>query len=530
MLIYTQENDVKLVQNVASASTLISSLVGEVREYILQRFPKNFFKSIYIDTAETIGEMNKNARNNSNTLNKKSYPQLSISPEISLDDPIGGMEKSPHMSSPNLFLRKDIKNYYKTLAINPAKKYSIHYTGDYITTNFNFKITTNKYIQNVDLAYYLKSRFQNNFFQFLSHKYVNTEIPKTFMKIIAFMQNYDMNNADDMAALERYMVSTGTSADIVRKKVNLSTGKTSFFVNEKVNLLTLFTDLDAPATIERNQMSEGEYTITFRVQVSAWLPNAFIMSIDRTALSNINREILERALNGTESTEQDEGFFSLSMGMALNLDKKDSIEFVGSTPDEVRIGQRIFNTVFTFDTLSLGENEVDLGPFLKDDFKKVHAYMVSHNLDTRDLYHVTVYDRDGAMEVDVDYPELKVTVDMEKLKDFSLTIYADRAIMSTVEEAIKKDKFFFKTNALSIMFLNVEGETIAVPVYAFENEAAMDAYSFDTALRVMTIYGPGYIGLVPEDDPLGSGYKILIDYAEDGSEIIYEIEIAELFN
>jgi hypothetical protein len=530
MLIYTQEDDVKLVQNVASASTLISSLVGEVREYILQRFPKNFFKSIYIDTAETIGEMNKNARNNSNTLNKKSYPQLSISPEISLDDPIGGMEKSPHMSSPNLFLRKDIKNYYKTLAINPGKKYTIHYTGDYITTNFNFKITTNKYIQNVDLAYYLKSRFQNNFFQFLSHKYINTEIPKTFMKIIAFMQGYDMSNLEDLAALERYMISTGTSADIVKKKVNLSTGKTSFFVNEKVNLLTLFTDLDAPSSIAREQMSEGEYTITFRVQVSAWLPNAFIMSVDRDALSNVNREILERALDGSELSEQDEGFFSLSMGMALNLNKKDSIEFIGSDPEEVRIGQRIFDTVFTFDTLSVGANEVDLAPFVKDDFKKVHAYMTTHNLDTRDLYYVTVFDRDGAMEIDVDYELLKVNVDLDKLKDFSLTIYADRAIMATIEEAIKKDNFFFKVNALSIIFINVESEVIAVPVYAFENKAAMEAFSFETALRVMTIYGPGYIGLVPEDDPLGSGYKILVGYTDDFQEIIREIEIAELFN
>ena len=143
--------------------------------------------------------------------------------------------------------------------------------------------------------------------------------------------------------------------------------------------------------------------------------------------------------------------------------------------------------------------KVDLGPFLKDDFKKVHAYMVSHNLDTRDLYHVTVYDRDGTMEVDVDYQKLKVVVDMERLKDFSLTIYADRAIMSTVEEAIKKDKFFFKRNALQLCSLMLKEKRLLFLFMLSRTRAAMESYSFETALRVMTIMEPGYIGLVPEE-------------------------------
>jgi hypothetical protein len=152
MKIYTQENDIKLVQSVASASTLISSVTGEIKEHIASKFPRGFFKSVYIDTAETIHAEARNRKHNEN-LNKIKFPNIAITPEISLDDPIGGMEKSMHMSSPNLYLRKDMRRNYKNLVEDPESKFSIYYTSDYITTNFNFKITTNKFVQNIDLAY-----------------------------------------------------------------------------------------------------------------------------------------------------------------------------------------------------------------------------------------------------------------------------------------------------------------------------------------------------------------------------------------
>jgi hypothetical protein len=268
MIIYKDDNDIRLVQSVASASTLISSLTGEIREYILSKFPKNFFKSVYIDTAETIQAQNRNDKYNRG-LNKLPYPTMGITPEISIDSPIEGMEKSPHLSSPNLFLRKDMKSFYKRILLDTEKKYSVYYTSDYITTNYNFRITTNKYIQNADLTYFMKSNFQQGFFQFLNDKYINTEIPKTYIKLISDIMGYNLDDSDDMTEMELYMIATGTHEDIVRKKINLMTGKTGFFVNEKSNLLTLFTDMEAPGSIIRDGMSEGEYTINFRVQVSA---------------------------------------------------------------------------------------------------------------------------------------------------------------------------------------------------------------------------------------------------------------------
>jgi hypothetical protein len=345
MIVYTGENEVKLVQSVASASTLISSLTGEIKEYIISKFPKNLFKSVYIDTAETITAQNRNAKFNSN-LNKIQYPNLSITPQISLDNPIEGTEKSPHQSSPNLYLRTNMREAYRKLMVDPAKKVQMYYTNDYITTNFNFRITMNKFIQNIDMAHYIKSNFQMGFFQFLNGRYLNTEIPKSFIKIIGGALNYDINDAEQRDALRMYLISTSRGEDYVKMKTNLSTGKVGFFVNERANFLVLVTDLDAPGSITRDQMSEGEYVINFRVQVSAWLPNAFIMSVNRDLYLSLNGELIAEVTN-PETTQMDDGIYSLTL-FSVRLDKKDAIYFRNSQNQTV-IGELAYHEVFTYD-------------------------------------------------------------------------------------------------------------------------------------------------------------------------------------
>ena len=214
-------NSINLVQPITSASTLLSSVTAQIKEYILSRFPKGLFKDIYIDTTESVTDQKRKEQYNQNA-NKIPYPSMGITPEISLDDPIGGMEKSFHISSPNVYLRKDIRGTYKNLLVDPKKKMSIYYTSDYITTNFNFRITTNSFIQNADLAYFLKSKFQLGIFQFLNNRHVQTEIPKTFIKIIADVLNLDLNNSFEMDQLRLYLIGTGTQDGLIQKKVNLN--------------------------------------------------------------------------------------------------------------------------------------------------------------------------------------------------------------------------------------------------------------------------------------------------------------------
>jgi hypothetical protein len=520
MIIYTDENDIRLVQSVASASTLISSLTGEIREYILSKFPKDFFRSIYIDTAETIQAQGRNDRYNKN-LNKLPFPNMSITPEISLDSPIEGMEKSPHMSSPNLFLRKDMKSFYKRILLDPQKKYSMYYSSDYITANYNFKITTNKFVQNADLTYFLKSRFQQGFFQFLNDRYINVEIPKTYVKIVADILGLNPDDSDDMAELELYLMATGVYEDVIRKKNNLMTGKIGFFVNEKSNFLTLLTDINAPGSIIRDQMSEGEYTITFRVQVSAWLPNSFILSIDKNKFTELDRSTIETALSN-KTSEQDEGFYSLSISNLL-LNRKEALNFELNS-GESAVFQEIHHMVFTYD-ISTSVSVVDLREYMKDDLKRIHAYMMDKNMLISDLIRITMYNRSGPLSVQnfvVDYDYLLTTIKLTDAQDVSLSIYVNRLLFEAINKAMERDEFFFNRNALAVMYIKVGEASLKVPVYSFVNEKDMYSSDPNKILRINTIYGVGYIGLEPDNSE--EGYKICIGYNGEDEPIIRRLK------
>ena len=65
-----EKNTVTMVQSVASASTMISSVAIEAKDFVVSKFPKNFFKHIYVDTSQTITQINYNADQKQSTENK----------------------------------------------------------------------------------------------------------------------------------------------------------------------------------------------------------------------------------------------------------------------------------------------------------------------------------------------------------------------------------------------------------------------------------------------------------------------------
>ncbi len=508
-------NSLNIVQPITSASTLIGSLTSQVKDFVLSRFPKDLFKSVYIDTAESANEQKRKEQYNQDA-NKIPYPSMVITPEITLEDPIGGMEKHLHLSSPNLYLRKDLRGTYKSLVMDPKQNVSIYYTSDYITTNFNFKIITNSFIQNTDLAYFLKSRFQAGTFQFLDNRYVQSEVPKTFIRIIADMLHLDINEPYEMDQLRLYLIGTGLQDGMIEKKVNLSTGKQCFFINERVNFLILFDNLDCPTSIIREGQSEGEYTITFRVQVSAYLPNAFIMNISKKTLMDINCQI------DTTAIEQEEGFLSSSNTIGIDIEKnskittKNETTYFKDTTGVENIGQLIYNDIFTY-SINKPIPKISLMDFMSREFKEVHEYAVNgmvKPINLSQLIYIYVSNKDG--ELNSLYYRLdleKMTIDISKniQTDISVAVYINRSLFETLKISRSKDKFYLNDGALTSMFIN-DGTNNKICIYYLD-----DKYDMNNCLRIQTVYGPGYITL--KNNSKTDGYKICTGF-KNGNPII----------
>lgn len=517
------QNSVALVQSVASASTMISSIAAEAKDYILSHFRKGFFKKVYIDTAQTVSEQKKNDLYDK-TANKIPYPSMSITPELSLDDPIGGMAKSLHLANPNLYIRKDINRTYKKLIIDPEDQFSVYYTADYITTNFNFKITTNSFIQNADAAFFLKSRFQTGFFQYLNDRHIQTEIPKTFIHLISTIKGYDMNNATDMDALRLYLIGTSKTNQTIQKRVNNGTGKDCFFVDDQVNFLTVLEDIDCPPSIVRSQQIEDEYILSFRLQVSTYIPNAFIMRINKEKLKIIEKTVIEDI---DSNDNNDTLTFSAPLTFSNTLGLTDAIEFYDASGN-IQMGQRIYSDKFMHE-LNKPIGDIELMPRMKKDLKRVLAYASENEIDLSALVHAVLCCRDinvgksGKLtekEFSFDIENMVLHVDEDIDSDISVNIYLNRLLYESLLKAMENDEYFFSNSYITSMLARINGKDVKLVVREFKNER--DMASMDKPLRLMTPYGIGYVGLL--EDSNEDSYKICVGY-KDNEPIIKRLEI-----
>lgn len=272
------------------------------------------------------------------------------------------------------------------------------------------------------------------------------------------------------------------------------------------------------------------------------------MSIDQTKFYSLDTEVIAMAVDDSVS-EQDEGFYSISIpNLTLNRDK--AIYFPNASGDQV-IGEEIFFNVFTY-SLDTPVTEVLLMDYLKDDLKKVHAYMMDHYFDIRDLLYIKVQNRYGLMDetkVLIDYEQMSLEILEADAQDFSVTIWADRALFESILKAIDNDQFFFSDSSLATLrinqFIDTDGdginetqEEIRVPIYTFTNEK--DLYTVaslvngewrSNVLRIYTVYGIGFLGLVQEyledgvtPEPRASDYKICIGYNDENEPIIRALE------
>ena len=551
--VYLQDNQIKLVQSIASASTIISTLCGEVKQFIINKFPPNYFRHIHMDTGTASHLINVN-RNYNQKLHKIPYPNLSIETSLSIDSPINGTETDVNHAVPNMYMRRDLNSYYQKILFDPNEKFAMYYTTQFITCNFNFKINVNSFIQMTDLVYFLKEELHLGIFQYLNSRPIMTEIPKTFISIISTLLGYDLNDPDHLDDLSLYLIRTSRKNDGIRRKINNATGKICFMLNDLTDLITVVDDLDAPGGISRDGQVEGEYTIGFRVQVTAPVANQFILSIDKDKFKKIADDVTltDEIFNYKEDNVNTQ-VMTTSIIEARTVVDKETIEFFDanqlSSPSDERgdphIGVKLFKEVFSLPGNSKSFH-LNLKEMLKDQLLNTHAYMLAKHLEPTSLLYFRVFDVNGERtDCSIDYNRLEL--DLQGIDSDVVVIgYADRAVYEAIETARETDKEYFNDNFLWSLRLKVpsaEGKLVdkyaVVKRFVDENEE----YSTDVnkCLRVATPYGIGYVYLVHEDDPQASNVKICVGedkflhkvplYDENGKlmhdengEILYETE------
>ena len=539
MKFYKENNNLFLISDIASAVTEVSSVVGHIHNMIISNFPKNYFKHIRVDTGESFIAQNQNDLYNKN-LNKIRYPAITVLPEIMLDNPIDVVRLLPRSGS-NVFVFKNLRTSYPCLAIDPEDRFAIYYTYSPMTVNVNFKITLNSFIQAMNCASWLKTKFNDNMFKYYHDRLINVELPKTYIKIIAeILGKLDssgsiIENSEEMKDIELFLSAISKSDHRIIKKKDLATSKVGFYFAEKENLLTLFTDFDIPTQVIRDQGVESEYEINFKVQTTFNLIDSFIMSVNKDVFKPImkNTALVNEIQNGVNDSGVD--FLQVTLSNIVNADYKDTIYMPDENGNKTdNIGQNIVHETYTYN----GVNElssIDLTKLLQPDLLRVHAFAKDNGFNLRELLYIQVNFKYFDVQNEIDYNDLTVTFSDPIRSEFILNVYLNNNAFNVLFSAMKKNSFYFSQNAmssLSVVYqsgIDGSGNPILskhkIRIYKFKNLTEQYKQDINKSLRIMTIYGIGYIGLVAENDPLASNVKICLGYDQFNKPIIRALEL-----
>jgi len=275
------------------ANTSVSSIMGNVsyvaKEYILSKFPKDYFKEITIAN----GLISSDMREDNDDVKKKPNPRLSIDPIFIPDenDTFGGSLPEWYNSGESFVYRDTMNNYYPVL-YNDTDEIFVWTVPNKLKINFELKMKVNSSMQKIDLIHYLRRVFLRNKHMYINDVALKAEVPKSIVKSIANMKDYDLEDNDQV--IEFYDYLKQYSNGYVVRQMNLSSGLPTYQYRFLANILM---KVEEPSTgdTEKISMIEKDSVVNTTISFELWIPTNYILESQNQIepLGGFDEDLLE---------------------------------------------------------------------------------------------------------------------------------------------------------------------------------------------------------------------------------------------
>jgi hypothetical protein len=248
----------------------VGNITGIVKDFIERLFPPGFFKGYFIDTKFLSKEVEEGE------IYKKKKPTLVIRPRPIIDDStIFGI--LPDWYDTNHFIYKNLKNNYYPVLANTDNKAFIYSVPDRIKISFEIEIILPSKIQQLNTAYFFKGAISQKAYFYLDNVYLETEVPRYFIKTLSQKLDYDLNNNEEELEFEEYLKKH--SLGYITRKTKLSSGVQCYFYKYSANILSIFEDYpQIDDGKEKGQISD-DFKITNTLTTELWVPNQYFLEV-----------------------------------------------------------------------------------------------------------------------------------------------------------------------------------------------------------------------------------------------------------
>jgi len=123
MQVDVNQDFVFLNQHVGTFYTGISSILGQVKDYVLEKFPTEYFKKVTVETAAAASLTSQNMQDG---LVKMSYPFLNIG--VTIPHEYEDKTIRTLLERTEMFIQPQIRQNYPRILIDPDDNFTIGFT------------------------------------------------------------------------------------------------------------------------------------------------------------------------------------------------------------------------------------------------------------------------------------------------------------------------------------------------------------------------------------------------------------------
>lgn len=500
MQIEANNEFVFLNQHVGTFYTGISSILGEIKEYILDQFPKEYFKKVIVETAASSSLVSQNMQDG---LMKMSYPYLNIGVNI----PHEYDEKTTRtlLERSELFIKPQIRQNYPRVLIDPDDNFTVGFTYEWVKSSYDFRITTNTFMNSIDVMNWIRTKIPLNFNGYINNVPLEFELPQSIAKTIAELQGYDLMTNEGVKNLDRYLMSVGRTLSLIRRKTSATTGQQSYFMSINSDINVLIENLEAPTSVIRSNHSEGEYVVSFTVTTGTYFPVSYLMKIRKDYLVSRVEQKEFTSIYNTPNQPLVDGLISIGVTIPT-FDKKDVINYTTSSGKK-GIGHLVDEWRFVYGSEQSEEPIVRLFDLIDDpELKRVHSYAVDHSIDLESLFYFEgykiAYSQDD-INFTMNYKDFEINIANAEFSEVLIRFYVNRATYDALQHAMETDSYYFNKSVLCFMDIILwdsgtnSNVTKKVQVNFFKNSMEMYDENPLKALKICTKYGYGYLNIKP---------------------------------
>ena len=241
-----------------------------ILDWFLNKYPDNFFNSVYVSGAHSFDEFRKLSKINQQM--RKTNPLLAVSPNIDPSYNRDWIDSTPEI--PMLLRRSRFEGiFFSDIEHNKGLHLQLIFKS--IKMNFNFKMRIDTRGQQLDMMEFIKIKHRAGWSETLT-KDMDIHVPKNIISQIAFDNGFDITEGGNPKNPMELLNYLNTHSVIpFMYKLRCSTGNDEYFI--KVPNCTIHIKSEIPSMDEGERVNSitTNYTIDFAIDVEMTAPYCY---------------------------------------------------------------------------------------------------------------------------------------------------------------------------------------------------------------------------------------------------------------